>query len=611
MTTRLLDRWLLPLGGQLLLIGILIGGGLLYASGGGSARELLVTQMLINAILVLGLQVYIGNTGVLSFGHMGFAAIGGYAVALLAISPMMKNLIIPDAPLGIADIEMGPLSATAVALVIVLVIAFVVGMGLIRSVRYAGAVAATMITLALLFLVREAATNFVTLTAGNRSGLAFGPGQGLQTRSWIFAGLIFAAVVARMFRESRLGRLAQATRDDDLAARAMGVNPAIPHMVSLLLSMVLITVGASLRVLSLGSMTPNFFFFNFTLLTLAMLIVGGRGSVTGSLVGVALITAGNELTRFLSSDAVTAPGLGWILKPGLSLLFLGSAMLGFMIFRPQGLLGDREVEDRLRRRIREAVPAPDPPGELPDPGEARLVASGITVRFGGFVAVSDVSIEVGVGEVVGLIGPNGAGKTTLINAITGVIQPTAGSWRLGDHDLADLPSFRVARLGMARTFQNLRLFKSLTVRENISVPAIVASRHRRSKSTANADALISAVGLWEEREQRAGEINYGAARKLELVRAAALEPEILLLDEPTAGMWEAESVAMVDQVRHVASWTGAGVLVIDHDLHFITSICDRIYVLDQGEIIAHGTAEEVRADPKVQAAYLGTDDIAG
>ncbi len=611
MRERLLDRWVLPLGGQLLLVTLLVTGGLAYAAIGGGARNLLMTQMFINAILVVGLQVYIGNTGVLSFGHMGFAAIGGYVVALLVIDPKMKNNIIPDAPFGIADIQMNPLAATGVAILVVVVIAFLVGLGLIRSVRYAGAVAATMITLALLFVVREVAANFVTLTAGNRSGLSFGPGQKLEGKTWIYIGLVLAVFAARMFRESHLGRLAQATRDDDLAARAMGVNPAIPHMTALLLSVAIVTVGASLRVLSLGSMTPNFFFFDFTLLTLAMLIVGGRGSVTGSLLGVAVITVGTEVTRVLSGDSVNVPGLNWLLRPGLSALFLGGAMLGFMLLRPQGIVGDREVEDPLRRRLRKRAMPPEPPTSLPEPSDVRLATHDITVRFGGFVAVRDVSLEVGVGEVVGLIGPNGAGKTTLINAITGMIQPNDGTWRLADHDLAELPSFRVARFGIARTFQNLRLFKSLTVRENISVSAIVAARHRRDRTVADADALIFAVGLWDDRESRAGDINYGAARKLELVRAAALAPEILLLDEPTAGMWEADSVAMVDQIRQVASWIGAGVLVIDHDLHFITSICDRIYVLDQGEIIAHGSPEEVRADPRVQAAYLGTDEPTG
>lgn len=193
---------------------------------------------------------------------------------------------------------------------LLLVVAFSTGLGLTRSAARAGAVAPTMITLALLFLVHEAARNFTDLTAGDRSGLSFGPGNSLQGRGWIYAALAGAILTARLYRETRAGRLAQAAREGDLAARASGIDPARPQMIALLLSVVLITVGASLRVQLLGSMTPNFFFYDHTLLTLAMLVVGGRKSVTGALVGVVIITGGNELTRYLAGDAVSVPGLG-------------------------------------------------------------------------------------------------------------------------------------------------------------------------------------------------------------------------------------------------------------------------------------------------------------
>ncbi len=605
MRRDLLDRAVIPAAGALALFALLVGGGLAYASVGGSARGSLVSQMLVNAIMVLGLQIYIGNTGILSFGHMGFAAIAGYVVAVLAIDPMFKRVIIPQAPLGLADVHLGPLPATGVALGVVLAVATFVGLGLVRSGTRAGAVAPTMITLALLFLVREAATNFVELTAGDRSGLSFGPGNSLQGRGWIYAGLLGSILLARLFRETRVGRLAQAARDDELAARAAGVDPAWPQMAALLVSMVPITVGTSLRVQLLGSMTPNFFFFSYTLLTLAMLIVGGRKSVTGALLGVVLITSGNELTRYLSSGAVDVPGLGWLLREGLSELFLGAAMLGFMILRPEGLVRDRELDDWPRRRLRARAPAPGAVAPVAARRHAPLRIADLTVDFGGFRALDGASVEVGEGEVVGLIGPNGAGKTTLLNAVTGVVDPTAGRILLGGRDLTGAPTHRVARAGLARTFQNLRLFPSLSVRENVAVAAMVASRHRRGRYLPEVDALLSSAGLWDLRERRAGEVDHASARRLELVRAAASAPEILLLDEPTSGMGEAESVAMVEHVRRTASAVGAGVLVIDHDLRFITDICDRIYVLDQGRVIAHGTAEDVRSDPRVRAAYLG------
>ncbi len=602
-----LDRWVLPTAESAVLFLVLVGGSLLYAAGGGSARDTLVSQMLVNAVMVLGLQVYIGNTGILSFGHMGFAAIAGYAVAIMAIEPVFKRLFIPEAPFGLADVHLHPLAATAVAALLLLLIGFFLGLGLTRSGARAGAVAPTMITLALLFLVYEAARNFTDLTGGDRSGLSFGPGNSLEGRGWIYAALAAAILVARLFRETRPGRLAQAAREDELAARASGIRPAPPQMVALLLSVILITIGASLRVQILGSMTPNFFFFSYTLLTLAMLVVGGRKSVTGSLLGVVIITAGNELTRYLASDAVSVPGLGWLLREGLSDVFLGGAMLGFMILRPDGLFGDRELGDRVRARRREAEPPPRPlVATAADTAPSTLSARGVTVQFGGFLAVHEASVEVRSGEVVGLIGPNGAGKTTLLNAITGVVPVTHGRVSLDGHDLTGRPTYRRAREGIARTFQNFRLFPSLSLREHVEVAALVAERHRHDRPRPDPGGLLVAGGLWEARERSAAEIDTGTARRLELARAAALAPAFLLLDEPTTGMSEAESKAMIEHLRATAAVASAGVLVIDHDLHFITRVCDRIFVLDQGRVIAHGAPEEVQADPEVRAAYLGT-----
>ena len=157
-----------------------------------------------------------------------------------------------------------------------------------------------------------------------------------------------------------------------------------------------------------------------------------------------------------------------------------------------------------------------------------------------------------------------------------------------------------------RTFQNLRLFGALTVRENVEVSALVAASHRADRPLPDVDELIAAGGLWAHRDRRARELDYGNSRRLELARAAAMAPWFLLLDEPTSGMSDTESLTMVEQVRQMAALVGAGVVVIDHDLNFITGICDRIYCLDQGRVIAEGTPAEVQADPLVQAAYLGS-----
>ena len=635
-------RTLWALAGSLLLFAVLVAGGLLYTSWGPPTRDLLITQMLINAIMVVGLQVYIGNTGVLSFGHVGFGGIAGYAFAVFAISADRKERLIPDAPFGLAGVDMDPAPAFLCALAVTLVVGAIVGLGLARSGARSGAVAATVITLALLLGVHEVGINWTDLTGGDRAGLSFSIGDTLKGRSWIYAGLLASILAARLFAQSRLGRLAKAAREDDLAARAMGVNPAVQQMAALLLSVAIVAVSASLRVYQLGTVTPKFFFFDYTLLILAMLIVGGRKSVTGAICGVAVMTAGNELTRHLADPDVGVTGLGWLLRDGLSDIFLGGAMLGFMIFRTAGLLDDWEIEDWLRRRWRRDRPAPAAdarPGPAPD---GTLAVDDATVAFGGFRALDGACLRASSREVVGLIGPNGAGKTTLLNVITGLVEPDAGRCRLDSVELRGAPAHVVARAGLARTFQNLRLFPALTVRENVEVVALVAARHRRRSSPsahaspsadlggehrpgavhrggraggaaplsrggrADPSVLLAVAGLWDQRHRRALELDYGRARRLELARAAALAPAFMLLDEPTSGMSDAESVAMIDVVRSVAAVAGAGVVVIDHDLAFITGICDRIYCLDQGRVIAQGSPAEMQADPLVQAAYLGS-----
>ena len=614
-----------PIIGSVLLFSVFVGAALIYQNWLGGAAERLVTVMLIDAVIVLGIQIYVGNTGVLSFGHIGFGAIAGYTFAVFAISPTEKAKRIPDAPFGLAEVEVSSTTALLVAVLLTVGVAFIIGVGLARSGAQSGAVSATVITLALLFVTHEVARNWPELTGGERAGLFFPIGGKLDTRIPIYAALLGALVVARLYAQSRSGRLAVAAREDNLAARAMGVNPQVQQMVALLISVAVVSVGASLRVYEDGSLLPENFFFNYTLLTLVMLIVGGRNSVTGALVGVAVMTAGRELARRLGQDGFEIFGIGldgepldWVFRENLQTVFLGVSMLGFMLLRPSGLLGDWEFDEWLRSRFRrfrvrgkdhaeKTETKPDPLPELESVESSVLEAHGIDVSFGGFKALSDVGITARSGEVIGIIGPNGAGKTTLVNVITGLVQPSSGRFSLAGQDLTSIPTYRLARLGIVRTFQNLRLFAALTVQENVEVSALIAASHRQDRSLLDVDSVIAEAGLWEHRDRRAAELDYGNSRRLELARATALAPCFLLLDEPTSGMSDTESTEMIEQVRHMAATVGAGVVVIDHDLNFITGISDRIYVFDHGEVIAHGSAQEVQADPLVRVAYLGTE----
>ena len=614
-----------PIIGSVLLFSVFVGAALIYQNWLGGAAERLVTVMLIDAVIVLGIQIYVGNTGVLSFGHVGFGAIAGYTFAVFAISPTEKAKRIPDAPFGLAEVEVSSTTALLVAVLLTVGVAFIIGVGLARSGAQSGAVSATVITLALLFVTHEVARNWPELTGGERAGLFFPIGGKLDTRVPIYAALLGALVVARLYAQSRSGRLAVAAREDNLAARAMGVNPLVQQMVALLISVAVVSVGASLRVYEDGSLLPENFFFNYTLLTLVMLIVGGRNSVTGALVGVAVMTAGRELARRLGQDGFEIFGIGldgepldWVFRENLQTVFLGVSMLGFMLLRPSGLLGDWEFDEWLRSRFRrfrvrgkdhaeKTETKPDPLPEVESVESSVLEAHGIDVSFGGFKALSDVGISARSGEVIGIIGPNGAGKTTMVNVITGLVEPSSGKFSLNGDDITAIPTYRLARLGIVRTFQNLRLFAALTVQENVEVSALIAASHRQDRPLLDVDSVIAEAGLWEHRDRRAAELDYGNSRRLELARATALAPCFLLLDEPTSGMSDLESTEMIEQVRHMAATVGAGVVVIDHDLNFITGISDRIYVFDHGEVIAHGSAEEVQADPLVRVAYLGTE----
>ncbi len=607
-----------PFLGSIVLFVVLFGGGLIYQTilGNGSA-ERLVTTMLVDAIIVIGIQIYIGNTGILSFGHIGFGAIAGYVFAVYAISPEEKLKRIPAAPFGLTETQVSPWLAIAIAVAVTLVFAVIVGIGLARSGAQSGSVAATVITLALLFVTHEVAKSWPELTGGNRGGISFGIGESLSGRWPILVVLFGSLVVARLYGQSRSGRLAIAAREDNLAARAMGVNPLVQQMVALLLSVAIVAIGSSLRVWQIGSILPDRFFFDYAMLTLVMLIVGGRNSVTGAVLGVAVMTAARELARRLGQNGFEVFGIGldeppldWIFRENLNSVVLGVAMVAFMIWRPTGILEDWEFDQWLYRKIgRGGETKPERLSELETIPDATFTASDISVSFGGFQALSNAGITAQSGEVVGIIGPNGAGKTTFVNVITGMVEPTDGQFSIDGQALSGKASYELSRSGLVRTFQNLRLFGALTVRENIETAGLVAREHRSDRAVRDVDALMTEAGLWEHRDRRARELDYGNSRRLELARAAAMAPSFMLLDEPTSGMSDSESITMIEQVRHMAATVGAGVIVIDHDLGFITGISDRIYVFDQGKVIAEGTPAEVQANPHVQAAYLGSAAI--
>lgn len=240
-----------------------------------------------------------------------------------------------------------------------------------------------------------------------------------------------------------------------------------------------------------------------------------------------------------------------------------------------------------------------------------LEARDIVVRFGVLQAVSQASLDVEVGRVTGLIGPNGAGKTTFFNVITGLQEPTAGRVHFDGKDITGKSPFKRARMGVARTFQKLEVFGSLSARENILVAAEQRKTWDRSGFDPKkvTDEILESVGLTDVSEFMVGTLPTGTARLVELARALATNPKLLLLDEPSSGLNEEETEEMASLLRRLVS-TGLAVLLVEHDMSFVMGTCEYIYVLDFGSIIATGTPTEVQNNPMVQAAYLGTEEVA-
>ncbi len=580
--------------GMLIAVLLALTAGVVALGTDLSRRTLIV--FLLNAMLVLGLQVFIGDTGIVSFGHVAFMGVGAYLTALLTIPPGVKALQVPDLVGFLAHAHLGLIPAVVVSALVTALLAAVLGGGLIRMQE--GAMA--MATLALLVIAYALFQNWESVTRGTL-GLF---GVPADTTAWVaLAGAAAFVVVARVYKDSRPGLRVRATREDPLAAEALGTNVVRVRYGAWILSASMMGAAGSLWALSVLAFDPNQFFFAATFSLLAMLVVGGKTSVTGAVLGAAVVTfLQDTLSRVeqgVRIGSIELPRLTGTVNFVIALLIIVS-----LIWRPEGVMGRREIEDLLRRFRRRT---PQGAGhqhvalgrvEAPANDGAVLAAEAIDKRFQGLIALSGVSLTVAPGEILGLIGPNGSGKSTLLNVVSGILPPEGGRVRLGGREVTSLPPHQVATLGLARTFQNIRLFSHLTVRENVSAviddddPAVVTR-------------VLGWLQLDDVTDEEATNLPYGAQRRLEIARAVVRRPRVLLLDEPAAGMNETESDALVRTIRQIRDELGCGLVVIDHDLRLIMQLCERIQVLDQGRTIAVGSPEEVANDPAVIEAYIG------
>ena len=612
-----------------------------------------VSDGMIYVLLALGLNIVVGYAGLLDLGYAAFFAIGAYAMGLLN-SPVLGS----------------PLYGHAWSFWVCIWIAAAVSAGLgtligAPTLRVRGDYLA-IITLGFGEIIPVAIRNLgditidiggwrpierLNLTGGengvNPVGRPYLPGVPFETdpMPWYFLILVIGALslwAMSRLQDSRLGRAWMAIREDETAADCTGVNPITTKLLAFALGASFSGFAGSVYAAKLQAITPGAFEFQVSIMLLCMVVLGGAGTLRGAILGAMLITVFDRVilaeTTFFARWIGRSLGVSWLAAIDLTLwrwFFFGLGLVLVMLLRPQGLAGrtrqaarPAEVEDAVEPApaatpdrdaipawLRERVHAPAGDGTGPI-----LDVRGLAKRFGGVVALNEVDLVVPRGGIVGLIGPNGAGKTTFFNVVTGLVGPDGGAITFEGRSLVGLRPNAIVGRGIARTFQSIRLFSNMTVRENVlvgehcrlrgSVPGAVlrppSVRAEEARARDRADSLLAFVGLGDKGDDLARNLPYGDQRRLEIARALATEPRLLLLDEPTAGMNPRETDTLTELLGLLRRELGLAILLIEHDMQVVMSISDRITVLDYGTRIAEGTPSEIQRHPRVIEAYLGT-----
>ena len=422
----------------------------------GRAGERIAVQMCVNVAAVVALAVFCGNTGIVSFGHGAFMAIGAYLSGILTMPAAIQRSALPELPAFLAGHELSLWGALPVVALAGLVFAALSGSAIARLIGASAAIA----SLGLLIITHGVAIGAREITRGSQT--FFGVPR-LVDLPLAFGAAAAFIIIARLYRESALGLFARAARDDADAAAALGINPRRTRFISWCLSGSMCAVAGALYGHMLGAFSPASFYLSLVFAHIAMMIVGGMASVGGAVAGVICVTLLQDTVRQFEGG-VEVMGVALPEVFGLTTVALGLAILLVIWLRPTGLVGQFELGpgagarlfDRITRRT---DPAPAPPVV----GQATLAAEGLSKSFAGVKAVTDMSFEAPTGRVTGLIGPNGAGKSTLVNLITHQYHADAGRTRLSGTDLSTVGREQISRAGISRSFQNLRLFQGLTV----------------------------------------------------------------------------------------------------------------------------------------------------
>ncbi len=541
------------------------------------------------ALVTLGFQFIFGHAGALALTQGTFFGVGAYITSLLALR--LGWGFEATAPLAIA----GPV-----------LLALVVAAPVLRLESHYFALATLGIGQVMLLV----AVQWQSVTGG-ANGLPGVPGvvlfgwtvpRGLPLAAFVWGLVALGAFLAWRLTRGLLGRAYTVMRENDIAAMSLGLDIWHLRFVAFVLSAVYAGLAGALYVHTIRVISPEVLEFHVMVATLTMAVVGGRTGVAGAILGAFLLVHLPEWFRVLDKYYLIA---------------YGAVLLAMIVAAPWGLVGALE---RLRARAFPEAP-PRPPAAVPLVGREPRERAGpllevrdVALRFGGVRALDGVSLALERGEIFGLIGPNGSGKTTLVNCVTRIYAPQSGAIVFAGADLTRLAPYEVARRGIARTFQNVNLVDEMSALDNVAVARAGLERSlvrralagdRLERARGHAMSLLERLDVAQVAMQPCGGLAYGLKRRVEIARALALEPTLLLLDEPAAGLNAAEQADLAARL-HTLARNGLTLLVIEHNMPFLMPLAGRMACLDYGRLIASGTPAEIRAHPRVIEAYLGT-----
>ena len=550
------------------------------------------------ALTCLGLVLLTGVAGLTSFGQAAFVGIGAYTTAWLTLNLGLSPWLTLWVGLGLTGLS-----------------ALVVGVITLRMSGHYLPLATIAWGLSLYYLMGnldalgkyDGLLGIKSLSIGE---FDIGQGRAFFVLTWLI--LIAAALCFTQLLDSRAGRAIRSLKTGTQMAEAMGINTFRYKVIIFVLAALLASVAGWLMAHFQRTVNPSAFGLKMGIEYLFMAVVGGVGHVWGAVVGAGIIKLMDDQLQVLLPKLIGTSG-------SYEVIVFGIALVLVLKYMPDGLWS-LVAKHMPRSNRKEDWADADHLEERSKPSRGELVLDVQAVRkeFGGLVAVNDISFQITAGQIVGLIGPNGAGKSTTFNLITGVLPLTSGSVQYRGETISGLPSRDIARRGMARTFQHVKMIPDMTVLENVAMGAysrghegVVSGLLRTNQSEEQrlfkeAQRQLTRVGIGHLLHEQAGNLAMGQQRLMEIARALCADPALLLLDEPAAGLRHKEKQALADVLRQLRD-EGVSILLVEHDMDLVMQVCDHLVVMEFGTLLTQGTPEEIQQSPEVRAAYLGTE----